>query len=211
MGTGGLRLLRRPLYRSAPARRHPHDVRRELRHGQALDGALRTLPAILSAPRPMPPAATRWCNILPMESEPGTIEILEAPKKPRRLTSFASVRQPLLDAIAQGVPNRTACRAAGVPEGTFYLWLKSKPGFHADVEQAEAKGETFAIDIIRKAMPHSWQAAAWFLERRYPDRYGLRAKIDLESLIRADAARLGYDAEAAIDAAEQLVRASAAG
>lgn len=56
-----------------------------------------------------------------------------------------------------------------------------------------AKGEAYDAGIIRKAAEKSWQAAAWRLERRFPERWSsdrrmireLQSKLDkLEELIR---------------------------
>ncbi len=40
---------------------------------------------------------------------------------------------------------------------------------------ASAKFEQELIGIIRKEAPKTWQAAAWLLERKFPERY---AKVD---------------------------------
>jgi hypothetical protein len=35
-----------------------------------------------------------------------------------------------------------------------------------------------AVRIILDAAPKNWRAAAWYLERSYPDHYGHRARIE---------------------------------
>jgi hypothetical protein len=46
-----------------------------------------------------------------------------------------------------------------------------------EVKKAEPKAETFCLSIILKAAEKSWQAAAWYLERKKPDEYGQRTRI----------------------------------
>lgn len=78
-----------------------------------------------------------------------------------------------------------ACRLAGIGETTFYRWLEEggqaktgrKREFWEAIKKAEAMAEARRVDIIRQAgaEPKTWQAAAWWLERRFPSRYGRRA------------------------------------
>jgi len=75
-----------------------------------------------------------------------------------------------------------ACHAARVARRTFGDWLNrglsSRPEdapyreFRERVEQARAEGEVRNVTAIAKAAVESWQAAAWLLERQYPERWG---------------------------------------
>lgn len=51
--------------------------------------------------------------------------------------------------------------------------------FREAIKGAEAQAEAAAVVVIREAMPTSWQAAAWYLERRYPDRYARRERTEV--------------------------------
>jgi hypothetical protein len=74
-----------------------------------------------------------------------------------------------------------ACRATGLPRGTFDVWMQrgksTKPhdhpyrDFRARVERARAAGEVRCVAVIAAAAPESWQAAAWLLERAYSERW----------------------------------------
>lgn len=44
--------------------------------------------------------------------------------------------------------------------------------FCVAVEKAQSSFEARALTVIQGAMSQSWQAAAWLLERKYPERYG---------------------------------------
>jgi len=41
------------------------------------------------------------------------------------------------------------------------------------------EAEKEAIEMVKKRVPN-WQALAWFLERRYQDRWGNKARLDVE-------------------------------
>lgn len=77
-----------------------------------------------------------------------------------------------------------ACSAAGVGRSTFYDWQErgdpegTDPAdqpfreFRERVDKARAEGEARNVALVAKAATRSWQAAAWLLERQYPDRWG---------------------------------------
>lgn len=46
-------------------------------------------------------------------------------------------------------------------------------------KRTEIEGEDALVGIIREAAVKSWQAGAWLLERRYPDRWGKRLKTEI--------------------------------
>src|SRR5918992_5460337 len=81
--------------------------------------------------------------------------------------------------IAAGNYNHVAARAAGIAEGTSYRWLQEgesaqsgiKREFYEAVKKAEAQAETRNVAIIEAAAQQSWQAAAWWLERKHYDRW----------------------------------------
>jgi len=51
---------------------------------------------------------------------------------------------------------------------TFYEWMKD-PTFSEQVEKAEADAEVRFVTKVASASEETWQAAAWWLERRRPD------------------------------------------
>lgn len=78
----------------------------------------------------------------------------------------------ILDLLRTGVRLRVAATAAGISESTLFNWKNQYPEFADQVEQAQAESCVFYLEIIRKAAETNWQAAAWFLERRFPDDFG---------------------------------------
>src|SRR3990167_9201789 len=47
-------------------------------------------------------------------------------------------------------------------EGKYY-------DFYQAAMEAEASAHVQAVDVIKSAMTKSWQAAAWWLERKFPE------------------------------------------
>ena len=66
----------------------------------------------------------------------------------------------------------TACDAVGIHKDTFFDWLKEKSDFSDSIKKAESKAIARNVMIIQKAAQTSWQAAAWFLERKDYERWG---------------------------------------
>ena len=109
------------------------------------------------------------------------------PHQPRLLTP--AVQKTICKAIETGAKLEIAARAAGIGARTLDEWLKhgrdelqadpdaSGPcaAFVSKVMIASAKNEQELIGIIRKEAPKTWQAAAWLLERKFPQRY---ARVD---------------------------------
>jgi hypothetical protein len=79
----------------------------------------------------------------------------------------------LLQAIKLGATYKLACDYAGIDQSTFHDWMKNKPEFSTQLKEAEGSGAVGLLARIQKeATDGTWQAAAWILERRYPDMYG---------------------------------------
>ena len=107
----------------------------------------------------------------------------------------------IISAIRAGNYIETAAAYAGIDKSTLYDWLKrgerekqrvaqnprykirksEEPyvEFSNAVEKALAEAEVRDVAIIAKAAEEQWQAAAWRLERKFPDRWG-RKKLDIE-------------------------------
>ena len=84
------------------------------------------------------------------------------------------VREALLRYIRAGNYHETACRAAGVSKDFFYHWMRDDEDFADAVKQAEGDAEAEMLACIREAAlaDKTWTAAAWYLERKNPDRFG---------------------------------------
>lgn len=129
----------------------------------------------------------------------------------RRAVNFEtdSRVQIVLEALRAGNTRRAAAAYAKIDQNTFYRWL-DKGTFRDDVEKAEADAEVRALAIIiRAAQGGTWQAAAWWAERRRPDDYGRRDKLDVTFDARKEAERLageldGVSADELVAEAERI-------
>lgn len=94
--------------------------------------------------------------------------------KPGRKTKYTpETVAKIVQAIKTGATYQLACQYAGISHETFAQWMKHKPEFSEAVKESEGAGAIELLARIRKeAAEGTWQAAAWILERRYPEMYG---------------------------------------
>jgi hypothetical protein len=114
--------------------------------------------------------------------------------RPRKLT--AAITERLCHALSIGTTHADACRYAGLSYRTYRRHLargeaeaerleahpRSRPKkserdflhFCQAIKRAEAVGVLRMLARINEAASHHWQAAAWLLERLYPQDYGRR-------------------------------------
>lgn len=86
----------------------------------------------------------------------------------------------ILEAIKLGVAYIDAASYAGVGLATFNEWRDRYPEFAGAVEEAAGQAVVANMAKIQKAATEgSWQASAWILERRHPDRYGRTTRTEL--------------------------------
>lgn len=112
---------------------------------------------------------------------------------PKPITIQDPKFQRLVEALAAGNYMNVACEYAGIGETTVYRWLAEARDEFAAVSQgrvpdkdkarvveladaitnARAEAETRNVFLIQKAAKEgTWQAAAWWLERTSPKRWG---------------------------------------
>jgi len=116
--------------------------------------------------------------------------------------------QRLLDALRAGNTRKAACSYAGVAQDAFNRWLLRFADFADAIQKAEADAEVRHVaNIARVAQEGTWQASAWWLERRRPDDYGRRERLDLDVYIRERAAELGLDPQEALQAIQPRLKA----
>jgi Bacteriophage Sf6, terminase small subunit-like len=118
----------------------------------------------------------------------------------------------LVDALCRvlsaGGTRRAACASVGIDHTQLYRWLETDAPFRTAVEKAEADAELRFTAIVATAAATNWQCACWWLERRRPDDYARRERIDVEIRQQAErlASELGLNAAELLEEAERLVR-----
>src|SRR5512144_2790196 len=99
----------------------------------------------------------------------------------------AEVREQLLAAVRAGNYPKQAAEAAGIDRATFYRWLakgrepaapKEYRDFCDALTRAEAQAEVHAVAVIRCAMQDDWRAAVAYLERRHPEGWRRRERLE---------------------------------
>lgn len=79
----------------------------------------------------------------------------------------------ILRAIEIGATHRIAAMSAGISERTFKKWCDEDPEFREAVDVAEGKSAIRLLAKVEQAANQGdWKAAAWKLERRFPQEYG---------------------------------------
>lgn len=94
-------------------------------------------------------------------------------------------RKPVLNSIkkaqivailAMGCSRRAAAKFVGCDVKTIRNTAARDPEFAEQISQADSRNEYEFLKSIRRAAQHEkyWRAAAWVLERRFPNDYGRR-------------------------------------
>ena len=87
--------------------------------------------------------------------------------------------------LREGCSLEGAAEAAGISSSAFFNWMKrgskSKSGIYVEfveaIKKADAEGQTSLIKEVRTAARKGqWQAAAWLLERKWPNLWGKQEK-----------------------------------
>lgn len=132
----------------------------------------------------------------------------------RRTKLTEEVKDRILQAVSAGNYLETAAQFAGVDASTMRRWVvkgeaagapEPYRSFCAALKGARAAAEVRSVTLIQQAATNgTWQAAAWYLERSYPDRWG-RTRVEVTG---ADQAPIKVDIDA--DSLEARIRALAA-
>jgi transposase-like protein len=95
--------------------------------------------------------------------------------------------------VKGGVTLRVAARRHGIARATLYNWLahgekgrEPYAAFRERLERAQAACEVRLSLNLFEAARDDWRAAAWFLERRFPKRWGSKRTLDVVRKTPAD-------------------------
>jgi hypothetical protein len=109
----------------------------------------------------------------------------------------------IADLVREGNYIETASAVAGIDKNSLYRWLKrgareverlaKNPKLKGKIEEkiyvdfsdavkkAMAESEADDLENIKKASREDWKASAWRLERRFPNRWGRKEKVDIDA------------------------------
>ncbi|MBH8598606.1 MULTISPECIES: hypothetical protein [unclassified Thermoactinomyces] len=105
--------------------------------------------------------------------------------RPTKLTP--DIQKKIVSIIRLGHYIETAAAYAGISKQTIYNWMRQGAreekgkyrNFHDAVTKALAEAEIRELAYIDQAAKKgSWQAAAWILSRRFPNRWGKETALD---------------------------------
>lgn len=119
---------------------------------------------------------------------------------PRPTKRTPEVEARICDVLRTGNTRKAACDYAGIDQDTFANWLARFSDFSDAVKKAESECEVRNVALIQKAAQETWTAAAWWLERRRPDDWARKDKLQHEGGIRVTVAYEGDKANPAAPA-----------
>ena len=82
------------------------------------------------------------------------------------------------EALAIGLPRWVSAARAGIDHDTLLRWEHRYGEFADAIKKAEADAVARNVALIQAAAPKSWQAAAWWLERKYTTEWGHGPLVD---------------------------------
>jgi hypothetical protein len=100
----------------------------------------------------------------------------------------------ILRTVRLGLHPDRAAMAHGVNPGTMRQHKRRNPEFVTAIKEAEAAAEQGFLGRILKHTEKQWTAAAWMLERRWPERWAKREVVI--DTTKEDATRLRADLDA---------------
>lgn len=111
------------------------------------------------------------------------------PKKNNGRTKGGKVGQPTKytpeivirtkELLELGLNYQDICDSIGISAETFSQWRKKYPEYSEVVRIANAKVKEIALKSIRVGEMRDWKAAAWRLERRWPDEYKDKKELEI--------------------------------
>jgi hypothetical protein len=132
--------------------------------------------------------------------------------RPGKLTP--KVEAVILDALRRGNTRTAAFAAAGVARSKISVWLARFGTFRDAVEKAEAEAEIKAVGNITDAADGgTWQASAWWLERRRHAEWGKvdRLEVEIKRTAERIAGQTGADPDWLVKRAAEIVAGESGG
>lgn len=102
------------------------------------------------------------------------------------------VQECIVKNIENGNYIHIAAQCAGINKSTHCRWMQKGELARSNDEEnefttyldaintARAKAEATNVFVIKEATHDTWQAAAWWLERTFPERWGRRDRMAME-------------------------------
>jgi len=110
-----------------------------------------------------------------------------------KLKLNAKVIEKAIGYLEEGNYIETVATLIGITSKTYFDWInKGLADIEADkvslyskfcnaTKEAQAEAERRAVASIQQAGEKSWQANAWYLERKFKDRWALRTELEVST------------------------------
>src|SRR6516165_1966888 len=113
----------------------------------------------------------------------------------------------LLRTIETGLPYTLCCRLVGISYDSFMTWKREDPAFNQEVEAAAAKAAARLLSKIERQASNNFAAAAWILERRFPELFSRpEVQLSVSNTTNHNAPTLTISLEEARQIEEQAAR-----
>jgi hypothetical protein len=127
-------------------------------------------------PKPKPEPAAK------PKRKPAVKKNLKADERPGRgrpSKYTPEVVERICYSLSQGNTRTTAATCAGISMETFAVYVREFPEFSDAIKRAEEQAVEHYVNVIHTASTQTWQAAAWYLERRRKEDFGKQDKVDI--------------------------------
>jgi hypothetical protein len=127
-------------------------------------------------PKPKPEPAAK------PKRKPAVKKNLKAEERPGRgrpSKYTPEVVERICYSLSQGNTRTTAATCAGIHIDTFHHWMNEFSDFSEAIKRAEEQAVEHYVNVIHTASTQTWQAAAWYLERRRKEDFGKQDKVDI--------------------------------
>ena len=110
------------------------------------------------------------------------------PRKKQTTRSQKAIKEEILENIKTGMTIEAAALLAGVARSTYYGYREKDPKFAEAADQASRFAEAVFLERIKQAAMDrvDWKAWAWILEKRFPDDYGKRQELQVNTTASSD-------------------------
>ena len=110
-------------------------------------------------------------------------EVIDPPKRGRPSKRTPELEAAIAECLRLGMSYPQLCDACGISQTQFRQWRKHYRDFQQLVRRAEAEAVKLNLAVIQAAAASgkSWQAAAWFLERKHPEQWGKTETLTVEA------------------------------
>jgi len=118
----------------------------------------------------------------------------------------------ITDALAAGNSRKAAAAYGGISDDALGSWMRRYADFADAVKSAEAQAEVAHVaNIAQASRDGSWQASAWWLERRRHQEWGRVDRLEIEIRRTAErvAAQTGADPDWLVKRAAEIVAGEA--